>query len=135
MALLSGTKLTNAGANTGPLQSPPYRTDTTLATKRSGRRTGSRNKGYWFRKARGWYTTEGDQKLPLRDATGQHLKDPHPAEKVLKEAYALRVLEGKPWTEPDHLLHARDREGKTPLVTILSTVIYRNGRLDTKSAW
>lgn len=81
-----------------PATPQPYRKGTPLATKRQsrrGRRSGSRNKGFWFRRGRGWYTTERSGKLPLRDSAGEHLKDPDTPASVLEEAYALRVLARK----------------------------------------
>ena len=55
---------------------------------KQGRRTGGSNKGYWYRKNRGWYTTEGQLKVPLLDKAGEHLKDPQTPDEVLKDAYA-----------------------------------------------
>jgi hypothetical protein len=55
---------------------------------KQGRRVGGSNKGFWFRKGRGWYTTEGQRKVALLDKTGEHLKDPRTPEEVLKDAYA-----------------------------------------------
>lgn len=56
------------------------------------RKKGSRNRGFWFRKGRGWYVgTE-----PLLNAEGQHIKDP--AEKqAAEQAYcAFRIEKPKP---------------------------------------
>ena len=40
-----------------------------------GRQAGGHNRGYWFRKGRGWYATENGKPLPLRAENGDHLKD------------------------------------------------------------
>ena len=42
----------------------------------TGRHKGSRQRGYWFRGGRGWYTTDHGQKIPLRDEKGSHYKAP-----------------------------------------------------------
>ena len=57
-----------------------------------GRIAGGHNKGYWFRKGRGWYVTDGQRKIPLLDAVGNHLKAPDTSEDALKEAHARYVL-------------------------------------------
>jgi len=46
------------------------------------RKRGSRNKGYWFRKGRGWYV--GSE--PLKDPQGHHIKD-RGAEQEAEKAY------------------------------------------------
>lgn len=57
-----------------------------------GRKTNSRNKGYFFRTGRGWYATEGNKKIPLTDAAGNHLKDPKAGPEIVKEAHARYLL-------------------------------------------
>src|SRR6185295_11745046 len=59
-------------------------------TKRIGRRKGSRNKGYFFRTGRGWFTKEAGQFVPLTDEAGRRLTEPTAA--GIKEAYARHVL-------------------------------------------
>jgi integrase len=47
-----------------------------MARKRTtGRRKGSRTRGYWFRSGRGWYVTSHDGKAVALCASGQHIKD------------------------------------------------------------
>jgi hypothetical protein len=59
--------------------------------KRTGRKRGGRNAGYWFRAGRGWYTTEGLKKVPLLSEGGDHLKD-REAEPEAERAYARYLL-------------------------------------------
>ena len=40
-----------------------------------GRRKGSRNKGYFFRAGRGWFTNENSRFVPLTDKAGGRIKD------------------------------------------------------------
>ena len=40
-----------------------------------GRKGGGRNRGYWFRKDRGWFVTEGALAIPLCDDKGNCIKD------------------------------------------------------------
>jgi hypothetical protein len=41
----------------------------------TGGRKGSRQRGYWYRAGRGWYTTDHGRKIPLQDERGNHYKD------------------------------------------------------------
>ena len=68
-----------------------------MAKKRkNGRSKGSHNRGYWFRKDRGWFVTEGKSAIPLRDVKGNHIKNADYGEEA-KEAYARYVLQaGEP---------------------------------------
>jgi len=67
-----------------------------MARRKTGRSKGSRNNGYWFRKGRGWYVTEGRSAVPLCDDKGNHIKSAEDEEGA-KEAYARRVLQiGQP---------------------------------------
>ena len=56
--------------------------------KKSGRVAGGHNRGYWFRKGRGWYVTEGQKKLPLMDKHGMHITDENAPDDIVKDAYA-----------------------------------------------
>ena len=58
-----------------------------------GRRAGGRNKGYWYRKDRGWYASEGGQPIPLLNSAGSPIKAPDTPESELKESYARYLLE------------------------------------------
>ena len=49
-------------------------------------------KGYWLRKGRGWYVTEGQKKIPLTDEHGNHLKDPGTPKVDLENAHAHYLL-------------------------------------------
>ena len=59
---------------------------------RRGRRPGGHNRGYWFRKARGWYATDRGKPLPLRFENGEHLKAEDTPADVLDRAYARCLL-------------------------------------------
>jgi integrase len=58
------------------------------------RKKGSRNKGYWFRKGRGWYV--GNDKL--LDAAGEHIKGPDNGQ-AAELAYHTLMANGKPVAE------------------------------------
>ncbi len=63
-----------------------------------GRRTGSRNRGYFFRKNRGWYVrVPGEPKLC--DLEGNHLKSPDSAEEAAA-AYARYLTQAQQITGP-----------------------------------
>ncbi len=55
------------------------------------RKKGSRNKGYWFRKGRGWYV--GDDRLP--DPQGKHIRDADDRQ-AAGVAYHALMPNGKP---------------------------------------
>lgn len=56
-----------------------------------GRRIGGHNHGWWFRKGRGWYTTEGKRSVALLAENGEHLKAPD-SEAEAQRAYARYLL-------------------------------------------
>lgn len=65
-----------------------------------GRKPRSRNKGYFFRTGRGWYTKIEGQFVPLETATGQRLRDKGTPDRVVKEAYHRVIVHGNsPKTE------------------------------------
>lgn len=58
-----------------------------------GRRKGSRNKGYFYRKGRGWFAKDaGGRFIPLTDEDGNRLRDKDVPEATVKEAYARFVV-------------------------------------------
>jgi integrase len=63
--------------------------------KAMGRRAGGHNKGYWYRKGRGWYASEGGQPIPLLNSAGSPLKAPDTPDDELRESYARYLLERK----------------------------------------
>jgi hypothetical protein len=68
--------------------------------RKTGRSKGSRNRGYWFRKARGWFVTEGRSAIPLCDVRGNHIKSADYAEEA-RDAYARYILQaGQPSKRP-----------------------------------
>jgi hypothetical protein len=60
--------------------------------KKIGRRKGTRNKGFFFRSGRGWYTKRDGQFIPLLDEDGARLKDKDTLERFIREAWARVVL-------------------------------------------
>ena len=48
------------------------------------RQRGSRNKGYWFRKGRGWFVRGGKSEIALRDGSGRHIKNEADEEEAQK---------------------------------------------------
>ena len=60
--------------------------------KTTGRRKGSRNKGYWFRSRRGWYVTEGKSAVPLCDPDGHHIKSKRDEEETKEANYRYRAI-------------------------------------------
>jgi integrase len=60
--------------------------------KEFGRKTGGRNKGYWYRKGRGWCVSQGASKIPLLDQAGNLIKAPDTPDNTLKDAYARYLL-------------------------------------------
>ncbi len=54
------------------------------------RKKGSRNKGYFFRKGRGWCATD---KTALTDADGNRIRDKDVDPEIIKEAYARYLLQ------------------------------------------
>ena len=57
-----------------------------------GRRAGGHNRGYWFRKGRGWYATENGKPVPLCAENGDHLKAQDTSADLLERAYARYLL-------------------------------------------
>ena len=64
-----------------------------MAKSVCGRKKGSRNLGFFFRRGRGWCATEGKRSVPLRDGDGQPLRDENLPTKVVSEAYARYLHE------------------------------------------
>ncbi|HEY2761237.1 MAG TPA: hypothetical protein VGI75_10850, partial [Pirellulales bacterium] len=54
---------------------------------REGRKTGSKNVGYFYRAGRGWYTKKQGQFFALTDDRGEKLRDPKATARVIKNAY------------------------------------------------
>ena len=101
----------------------------TTKRKRSkaGRQTGGHNRGRWFRKGRGWYTTEGRRSIALLTENGDHLKDKD-AEAEAERAYARYLLGQQEQAQ-------REASGdQTPLLTVCQTYLDHckvNGRPST----
>lgn len=57
-----------------------------------GRQAGGHNRGYWFRKGRGWYATENGKPVPLRAENGDHLKAQDTPGDILERAHARYLL-------------------------------------------
>jgi hypothetical protein len=58
----------------------------------TGRRAGGHNKGYWYRKGRRWYVSEGRNMVALTTEVGDHLKAPDTPDETLQDAYARHIL-------------------------------------------
>jgi len=52
-----------------------------------GRRTGSQNRGYYYRAGRGWVANVGKRMVPLQDDEGNPLRDKSTTSAMLKSAY------------------------------------------------
>ena len=59
-----------------------------MAEKRAGRKKGGHNKGYFYRKARGWYVYDTGKAIPLRDEDGTQIKSEKANTDILMDAYA-----------------------------------------------
>jgi integrase len=55
---------------------------------RRGPRLGTRQRGYWYRKGRGWVATCGKTSVPLTHPDGRPIRDQRVSAAVVKEAYA-----------------------------------------------
>jgi integrase len=55
--------------------------------KKIGRRKGSRTKGYYYRKGRGWYAKDGTRNVPLIYPSGEHIRERNAAPEAVKEAF------------------------------------------------
>lgn len=64
-----------------------------MPKKRSVRKKRGHNKGFYFRKNRGWYATEGTRRIPLRYENGEHIKDEAADERDVREAHARYLLD------------------------------------------
>ena len=63
--------------------------------KGAGRPKGSRNKGYFFREGRGWFTKDPDEHfIPLTDADGQRLRDGNLPDAIIRQAHARYLCDG-----------------------------------------
>src|SRR4051812_35834145 len=60
-----------------------------LKTAKRGRKSGGANKGFFFRKDKGWTACHKGSLILLRDDRGNKFGDPKTPAKVLKEAHRL----------------------------------------------
>lgn len=63
-----------------------------IRTRRKGRRPGTRNKGYFFRRGRGWCASEGNRAIPLLGEDGQPIREANAPAEVVREAFARHTL-------------------------------------------
>ena len=63
-----------------------------MATGR-GRRAGTRNRGYFFRKGRGWFTKIGNQFVPLEYENGDRMRSQNTPIAEVKAAYHRKMAE------------------------------------------
>jgi len=64
--------------------------------KKIGRPKGSKSRGFFFRSGRGWHATISGRKLPLKDASGNLLKDEKTPFEVVQKAYARLLVANEP---------------------------------------
>jgi hypothetical protein len=62
-------------------------------TNALGRRRGSRNKGYFFREGRGWFTKDGAKFVPLADESGNRLRARESGSRI----YSIRFTAWRCW--------------------------------------
>src|SRR5262249_16570128 len=91
VALNSGTK--SAGCTLSRRRVYPlYLRQATMSRDTKGRRKGSRNKGFFYRDGRGWFTKDKAQRfVPLSEKSGARIKDKSAVE-AAKDAYARYVV-------------------------------------------
>ena len=53
-----------------------------------GRKKGGHNRGYFFRKGRGWHAMQGRKMVPLLDAEGEPITSPQARREEVRDAYA-----------------------------------------------
>jgi integrase len=63
--------------------------------RHKGRRAGTRNKGYFFRKGRGWCASEGNRAIPLLRIDGSPIREPNAPTEEIREAFARHTLATK----------------------------------------
>ena len=69
----------------------------TKTRDKRGRPKGSRNRGYFYRDSRGWFTKDtAGRFVPLADEDGEQLRDQHTPESAIKLAYARYLTSQKP---------------------------------------
>jgi hypothetical protein len=75
-----------------------------MKSRRIGRRKGSRNKGFFYRNGRGWYSKDGSQFVPLTHENGERLRDRNTADDVVKEAHRRWEVSRKQKPAPRNLV-------------------------------
>ena len=68
-----------------------------MAKKKAGRKKGSRNRGFFYRKGRGWHVVDDSRQVPLRYEDGTPIKAADADDRELRDACA-RWLVGKTGT-------------------------------------
>ena len=63
--------------------------------KKQGRKKGSRNRGYFYRTGRGWYTKDGSRFIPLTYDDGERIRERDADEEDVKQPYARWLLAKK----------------------------------------
>jgi len=64
-----------------------------MAKKKPGRNKGGHNRGFFYRKGRGWYAIDGTRQVPLLYENGSRIREEDAAEEEIKNAYARWRLE------------------------------------------
>lgn len=63
-----------------------------MTKSRMGRKRGSKERGYFYRKNRGWYALEHGRQIPLLDQHGFHIKDAKARGDDVQKAHARYLL-------------------------------------------
>lgn len=61
--------------------------------KAKGRRVGSRNRGFFYREGRGWFTKQGNQFVPLEYENGDRMRSKNIPVEEVKSAYRRSLIE------------------------------------------
>ena len=64
-----------------------------MTKKRRGRKKGGHNRGFYFRKCRGWCAVEGSRRIPLLYENGEPIRHEHADERDVREAHARYLLD------------------------------------------
>ncbi len=86
---------------------------TTVDREYKGRRKGSRNKGFFHRSGRGWFTKDGGRFIPLLNESGERLRDKSQAEAAKTAYHKFKAGQGrgpasKPKAAPAGAVTVRD---------------------------
>ena len=105
-----------------------------MAKRRTGgRKKKSRNKGYFYRKDRGWYATDGRKMIPLEYEDGTRIRDESADELDVREAYARWLLAKN--EEAAKVAVIEEADSKTTLAEICVVYLENTKANDSKSTY